>query len=572
MPHEAQPLLHLRFRPALLKALRGYSRARLLRDATAGLIVGVVAIPLALAFAIASGVKPEAGLATAAVAGLLISMLGGSRVQIGGPTGAFVVIVYGIVVQHGVEGLAIATLMAGVLLVLFGVLRLGRIIEFIPEPVIVGFTAGIGAIIFIGQLKEGLGLTVQLPPEALGKLWVMGHHLREANPAAIALALGTIATVVLVRRFIPRVPGHVVALLVFTAAAIALGLGVETIHSRFGDLPHGLPTPSLPHVTLGRLRDLLPSALTIALLGAIESLLSAVVADAMIEDRHDPSQELVAQGIANLASPLFGGMPATGAIARTATNVQNGASSPVAGIIHAIVVLVSVTFLAGTMGRIPLAVLAGILVVVAWNMSDVPRLLEIRRMPRADAAILVTTFALTVLVDLVVAVEVGMVLASFLFMLRMSQVAHVEAIDIEGGDLDDSGIRQQPISSKDVPKGVMAYSIDGPFFFGAAERFERTIARIKGYPPVVIFRMRHVPYMDHTGVSAMESVVRTFTRHGSTVILSALRPEPMRTMRRAGLLDVIGEENVCPDIDIALRRARRILAEKAESAAHPPAR
>jgi sulfate permease, SulP family len=558
-----------RFRPALLASLRGYDRKRLVKDLTAGLIVGVVAIPLALAFAIASGVKPEAGLATAAVAGFLISALGGSRVQIGGPTGAFVVIVYGVVAKHGVDGLAIATVMAGLLLILFGILRLGRAIEFIPEPVIVGFTAGIGAIIFIGQLKEVLGLRgLALPAETLDKLLEIARHVPQSDPAALLLSVGTIATVLAIRKWAPRIPGHVVGLVAFTLLAVVLRLDVETISSRFGELPAGLSLPGLPEITLQRLRELSPAALTIALLGAIESLLSAVVADGMIEDRHDPSQELVGQGIANVVSPLFGGMPATGAIARTATNVQNGATSPIAGITHAVVVLVLVTFLAGTMGRIPLAVLGGILVVVAWYMSDVPRLLSIRHMPRADAAILVVTFGLTVVIDLVVAVSVGMVLASFLFMMRMSEVGRVEALDLAGGvPLDDTGVRQQPISGKDVPEGVMAYSVDGPFFFGAVERFERTISRVKGYPRVLIFRMRNVPYMDATGVSALESVVKVLRKRGTEVILSAVRPEPLRTMRRAGLVDLVGDANVVPDIDVALRRARKILSE---AAAPPP--
>jgi len=552
-----------RFRPALIRSLRAYSRARLAKDLTAGFVVGVVAIPLALAFAIASGVAPQAGLATAAVAGFLISVLGGSRVQIGGPTGAFVVIVYGIVMKHGVDGLALATVMAGVILALFGLFRLGRIIEFVPEPVILGFTAGIGAIIFIAQLKDVLGLSaLTLPPEAPAKLVAILAHLRDVNPWAIALAGGTIAVITLCRRFVPRIPGPVLALLAFTLLAVALRLPVETIHDRFGNLPSGLSLPGLPSFSLERLRELLPSALTIALLGAIESLLSAVVADAMIEDRHDSSQELVAQGIANIVVPFFGGIPATGAIARTATNVQNGATSPVAGAVHAIVVLGAVTFFAGAMGSIPLCVLGGILTVVAWYMSDVRRLVEIPLMPRGDAMVLVTTLALTVLVDLVVAVEVGMVLASLLFMVRMSQVAHVELVDLGTDDVDATGgRRQQPMAGKDVPPGVVAYSVDGPFFFGAAQRFERTLARLEGYPKVVIFRMRAVPYMDATGVSALASVVRMLQRHGSAVILSAVRPEPLRTMRRAGLVERVGEANVCPDIDVALRRSRVLLAE-----------
>jgi SulP family sulfate permease len=557
VPHR-QKRPFFRFRPALVDAVAGYGLGRLGKDLVAGAIVGVVAIPLALAFAIASGVPPGAGLATAAVAGFLISALGGSRVQVGGPTGAFVVIVYGIVAKHGVDGLALATVMAGVLLVVFGIARVGRIIEFIPDPVVVGFTAGIGAIIFIGQLKEVLGLSaVTLPPEGLAKLVVVLRNVRASNPWAVALAAGTAVTILLVRRFVPRVPGPVVALVAFTAVTAAFHVPVETIGDRFGELPAGLPVPGLPEVSFARLRELFPSALTIALLGAIESLLSAVVADAMIEATHDSNQELMAQGIANIASPLFGGIPATGAIARTATNVHSGATSPVAGITHAMVVLVFVTFFAATLSRVPLAVLAGILCVVAYYMSDVPRLLEVTHMPRPDAAVLVTTFALTVVVDLVVAVEVGMVLAAFLFMLRMSQVAHVEALDVDG--LEDSGIRQQPIASKDVPHGVQAYSIDGPFFFGAAERFQRTLERIEARPRVMIFRMRHVPYMDATGIAVLEGIVKSYRKHGTTVILSAVRPEPLALMHRSGLVDLVGVENIAPNIDVALARARQLV-------------
>lgn len=549
------------FHPAVLRSLAGYDRKRLVQDLLAGVVVGVVAIPLALAFAIASGVKPEAGLATAVVAGFLISALGGSRVQVGGPTGAFVVIVYGVIATHGIDGLAIATVMAGVILVAMGLFRVGRVIAFIPEPVITGFTAGIGAIIFVGQLKEILGLSaLSLPADGLGKIQEIALHLGDARPWPIAVALATIGTILLIKRFVPRVPGPVVALVGFTAAVFVFRLPVETIGDRFGELPRGLHFTGLHGVTIERIQALIPSALTIALLGAIESLLSAVVADGLIDDKHDPDTELVAQGVANLASPIFGGIPATGAIARTATNVQNGASTPIAGITHAAVVLLAVTLLPGLLVHVPLAVLGGILVVVAWYMSDVPRLLRASRMPRADAAVLFATLALTVLVDLVVAVEVGMVLASLLFMLRMSQVGDVHAIEDEP-DPDDTSPRQQPLAGKIVPEGVLAYSIDGPFFFGAAERFQGALARIKGFPRVVIFRMRHVPYIDSTGLSALGEIVRRFRKRGTVVIISAVQREPMRYMRRAGFMDVVGEENFAPDIDVALSRARRILAE-----------
>ena len=529
--------------------------------------MGIVAIPLALAFAIASGVPPAAGLATAVVAGFLISALGGSRVQVGGPTGAFVVIVYGIIATHGVEGLAIATAMAGVILILFGLFRVGRVIEFIPEPLIVGFTAGIGAIIFIGQLKEILGLsTLKLPADGLGKIVEIAKHAGATNPWSVAVALATMLSIVAIKKWIPRVPGPVVALVLFSALVAMLHLPVETIGDRFGELPRGLHFTPLTGITLARVRELLPSALIIAVLGAIESLLSAVVADAMIEDKHDSHTELIAQGIANLASPLFGGLPATGAIARTATNVQSGASSPVAGMTHALVLLVAVTLLPGLLAHVPLAVLGGILAVVAWYMSDVPHLLRARHAPAGDVLVLFTTLALTVLVDLVVAVEVGMVLASFLFMLRMSQVGGVSPLH-EALDPNDSGAsRQQSMEGKSVPAGVAVYSIDGPFFFGAVERFQGALARVKGFPRVMIFRMRNVPYIDSTGLSALSEVVRRFQGQGTIVMLSAVQREPLRVMRRTGLMELIGEQNLAPDIDVALSRARTILSDASPGA------
>ncbi|MGQ0537128.1 MAG: SulP family inorganic anion transporter, partial [Methanobacteriota archaeon] len=535
----------------------GISRAQLARDALSGLIVGIVALPLAIAFAIASGVAPERGLATAVVAGFLISALGGSRVAIGGPTGAFVVIVFGVVEEHGVDGLLLATSMAGVILLLFGLFRMGQVIKFIPYPVTTGFTAGIGAIIFLSQLREVLGLPEDLPAETVPRVAALVARAGDANPWAIAVAVGTVVTIVGLRKALPRVPGPVVALVLFTAASSILSLPVESVGDRFGALPQGLPAPAVPEVSLARLGELLPAALTIALLAAIESLLCCVVADGMIDDKHDSNQELVAQGVANLVAPIFGGFAATGAIARTATNVQNGASSPVAGIVHAIVVLGFVTLLAATAEEIPLSVLAGILVVVAWNMSEVPRLKRILRMPRSDAAVLAATFGITVFVDLVTAVEVGMVLAAFLFMLRMSKVARVEVIDPQA---DMHYARQQSLAGKDIPPGVVVYSIDGPFFFGAAEEFQATLERVAGAPKVLILRMRHVPYIDATGLHAFEHVVKAFRSRGTTVILSAVQTQPLEAMMLSGFLRHVGDANVRPNIDAALARARDVLA------------
>lgn len=556
------------FRPALLDARRDMTRASLVRDLVAGVVVGVVAIPLALAFAIASGVPPEAGLVTAVVAGFLISALGGSRVQIGGPTGAFVVIVLGIVQGTSIGELAVATVMAGAILVLFGLFRMGDLIKFIPSPVIVGFTAGIGVIIFLTQVPEILGVTLERAPrDTLERLALLAAHAGDVNLLTVGLAAATVLTILGFKRFAPRIPGPVVALAAFTALAAALALPLSTIASRFGGLPAGLPAPALPPLDLDTMARMLPSALTIALLGGIESLLSAVVADGMTNRRHDSNQELMAQGVANLASPLFGGIPATGAIARTATNVQNGASSPVAGIAHAAVLLAFVYVAADAAGAIPLVVLAGILAVVAYNMSDLPRMgTMLRTAPRSDRAVLVVTFALTVLVDLTVAVQVGIVLAAFLFMRRMSLAADVHLLN----PAEDQRYQQQVLLPGDLPEGVLAYSIDGPFFFGAAEHFQRTLERVGGKPRVVVFRMRHVPYMDATGLAALERTVRNLHRQGVVVVLSAVQAQPLELMMRAQFTGILGDRNLQPNIQHAIARAKEILQAPPGSAVPPP--
>jgi SulP family sulfate permease len=546
------------FRPALLRSLEAYDRGRLTGDLTAGLIVGIVAIPLAIAFAIASGVGPAAGLVTAVVAGLAVALFGGSRVQIAGPTGAFVVIVYGVVAQYGVDGLLVATLMAGVILFLFGLFRMGQVIKFIPHPVITGFTAGIGAIIFLGQIKEVLGLSgVDIPAETVPRVLALVANAHLANPWAVGFAVGTVVVILAAKRFVPRIPGPAIALVVFTVAAAYLGLPVETVQARFGDLAAGLPLPSIPTVSLERIGELVPAALTIALLGAIESLLSAVVADGMIEDRHDSDQELMGQGIANLVSPLFGGIPATGAIARTATNVQNGATTPVSGVVHSVFILVFATFFSVLIGAIPMAVLAGILIVVAYNMSEIPKFRRVLHMPRSDAGVMLATFFITVFVDLVTAVEVGMVLASFQFMIKMSRVSRVEIVNPED---DPVYSRQQSLEGKVIPPGVAVYSIDGPFFFGAAEEFQLALDRVAGRPRVVIFRMRHVPYMDATGLTTLERIVKNMKRNGTAVVLSGVQNQPLDMMLRSGFFKTLEDRNVQNHIDAALVRATEIMA------------
>jgi SulP family sulfate permease len=544
--------------PKLVTTLRGYSRDQLVADVTAGVIVGIVALPLAIAFAIASGVSPERGLFTAIVGGFLISALGGSRVQIGGPTGAFVVIVYAIVQQHGVEGLALATLMAGVILVGFGLARLGAAIKFIPYPVTIGFTSGIALIILSGEVKDFLGLRMGPVPAAFVARWrTLGAHVSSLNPWAVAVALLTVAIIVAWPRVSRRIPSPLVALLSTTAAVQLLHLPVDTIGSRFGVISATLPAPALPAVSFQQIPALMGAAFTIALLGAVESLLSAVVADGMIGGRHRSNMELVAQGIANIASPLFGGIPATGAIARTATNVKNGGRTPIAGMTHAITLLLITLFFGRWAGLIPMATLAGILVVVAYGMSEWRTFVAEFRAPKSDVAVLLTTFLLTVLWDLTVAIEVGMVLAAFLFMRRMAEVTNISVLTHELQDpRDDFENDPNAVRRRVVPAGVEVYEITGPFFFGAAETFRDRLAGIAVPPKVLILRMRHVPAIDSTGLHALRDLARRSRRDGTLVLLSDVHAQPVVALERSGLYDELGEENVHGNLDDALNRAR----------------
>jgi len=548
--------------PKLATTLRGYTRRQFLSDLTAGVIVGVVALPLAIAFAIASGVTPDRGLYTAIVAGFLISALGGSRVQIGGPTGAFVVIVYGIVQKHGLDGLAVATMMAGVILVAMGLARLGSTIKFIPHPVITGFTSGIALIIFSGEIKDLLGLRMgPVPAEFFPRWSAYARALPSASPVAIGVAALALAIVVLWPRVNRKVPGPFVALVATTVLVRVLHLPVETIGTRFGHIPTSLPRPVLPHLTLEAMGGLVGPAFTIALLAAVESLLSAVVADGMIGAKHRSNMELVAQGVANFVTPLFGGIPATGAIARTATNVKSGGRTPVAGMAHAATLLLIVLVFGSWAGYIPMATLAAILVVVAYHMSEWRTFRAEFTAPRSDLVVLLVTFTLTVVVDLTVAIEVGMVLAAFLFMRRMAEVTNVQAVTRELEDPAEDPYLSDPggVRSREVPRGVEVYEINGPFFFGAAEQFRETIGTVTGKPRVLIVRMRNVPAIDSTGLHALAQIARRSRAEGTRLILSDVHSQPMIALGRSRLLDELGDENLLGSLDDALAAAREHL-------------
>ena len=530
----------------------------------AGLIVGVVALPLAMAFAIASGVKPEQGIYTAIIAGIVVSLFGGSRVQIAGPTGAFIVILAGIVAEHGVIGLQIATLMAGIILFLFGLARMGAVIKFIPAPVIVGFTAGIGVVIWVGQWKDFFGLPAVQGQHFHEKLWALLQGFAQWDPATTALALLSLALVIYAPRLRPisRIPGPLVALVVATVIQAVFGFEtVATIGSMYGEIPRGLPTLDVPPVTMTRLVELIAPAFAIAMLGAIESLLSAVVADRMAGTRHHSNQELMGQGLANIIAPLFGGIAATGAIARTATNIRNGGNSPVAGVVHALCLVVILLFLAPLAANIPLAALAAILFVVAWNMSDVRHVMKLlRRAPRSDVFILVATFLLTVFVDLVVAVNIGVVLAMLHFLRRMAESVVVRR--------QEAGIVQRELDAEGVgalPADVAVYVVEGPFFFAASHMFEALLQEVRGGVKTVIIRLRHVPFVDATGLQALEDVIDTLRQRGIEVVLTETNDRVAGKLRRMGLFDRAGEANV------AQRMADVVARLKAEDTAGHPA-
>lgn len=556
------------FRPKILTALRDYSLKLFAADALSGVIVGVVALPLAIAFAIASGVTPDRGLVTAVVAGFLISLLGGSKVQIGGPTGAYVVIVAGIVERHGVDGLLVCTLLAGVLLLGMGLLRLGAVIKFIPYPLTVGFTAGIAVVIFSSQIRDLLGLEmVTVPADFIHKWKAYAQALPTADPATIALSMATLAILILWPRLpwapLRRIPGPIIALVSVTAVANLLQLPVATIGSRFGDLPSGLPALQWPDVHLDQVKDLWSPAVTVALLGAIESLLSATVADGMIESRHRSNTELIAQGVANIVTPLFGGIPATGALARTATNVRNGGRTPVAGIIHALTLL-GIVLAFGPMAKmIPLCVLAAILVLVAYHMSEWHAFKALLRAPRMDVVVLVMTFLLTVFIDLTVAVEVGMLLSIVLFMKRMTDVTQVREVEREleeaNGEEEPAPLADRTGRGRKIPKGVEVFEAEGAFFFGVAELLRDMLGRVGDKPTkVLILRLRHVLALDASGLRALADLRRQCAKKKMTLVLSGIHAQPLIALERSGLLAEFGKENVLGTFEEALERAEQV--------------
>ncbi|MBI5826336.1 MAG: sulfate permease [Deltaproteobacteria bacterium] len=553
---------HPVFLPKIFSTLKSYSLDLFWGDLSGGVIVGIVALPLAIAFAIASGVTPDRGLTTAIVAGFLISAFGGSRVQIGGPTGAFVVIVYNIVEKYGVDGLIICTVMAGVILVLMGVARLGVILKYIPYQLTVGFTAGIAMVIFSSQVKDFLGLrTGPVPADFLEKWAVYLENIGTLHLPTVALSILSILIIVLWPRVSRRVPGPIAALLIVTAIVNFFKIPVETIGSRFGSIPSGIPAPSLPHVTLDTIKMLLPSALTVALLGAIESLLSATVADGMIESKHRSNTELIGQGIANIITPFFGGIPSTGAIARTATNVKNGGKTPVSGIIHAVTLLVIMLIFGRWATLIPLCVLAAILVVVSYHMSEWHAFKSLLSAPKMDIAVLLVTFFLTVFIDLTIAVEVGVLMSAVLFMKRMTDVTVIRNITSElNENVDEEALRGDPgsISRRKVPDGVAVYEAEGALFFGVAESIRDTISIGKNPPRVLILRTRHVLALDATAIRALGDLKKQCDRYGTRLVISGIHAQPMIAMERSGLLYQIGQDNVCATIDDALARAREI--------------
>jgi SulP family sulfate permease len=549
--------LNIPFRPRLFESLRGYSRKDLAPDLIAGVTVGIVALPLAMAFAIASGVKPEAGIFTAVIAGFIISALGGTRVSIGGPTGAFIVILYGIGAKYGFDNLLICTILAGGLLLTMGLARMGTMIKFIPYPVTMGFTSGIAVLIFTTQIKDFFGLRAdKVPSEFVPKIKVLAEHFGTLQWPTLALAVASLGIILFwPKKWQRRVPGSIAALLLGTLAVALFNLPVETIGSRFGGIPQGLPKPHLPELSWDNIQHLFQPAVTIALLAAIESLLCAVVADGMVDDKHDANQELIAQGLANIASPLFGGIAATGAIARTATNVKSGARTPIAGIVHALTLLAIVLVAAPFAKFVPLATLSAVLVNVAVHMGEWHNFTRLRKWPVCDSAVFLSAFALTVVIDLTVAVEIGMVLAAILFIKRSSETTQIMAVD-ESTETEGS---HHSLVGKQVPKGVMVYRMMGAFFFGAVDKLESALKREKQEPEVLILRMRKVVAIDATGLNALEDLYDKLHRKGKHLVLSAPHTNPLMVMQKAGFIDRLGPENVCPHIDAALARARQIL-------------
>jgi len=551
-----------------MDTLKDYSAGAFFSDLTAGVTVGIVALPLAMAFAIASGVKPEAGIFTAVIAGFIISALGGTKVSIGGPTGAFIIILYGIYAKYGAENLAICTIMAGIILFIMGAARLGTMIKFIPYPVTMGFTSGIAVLIFSTQIKDFFGLTVdKVPAEFVEKIRALAMHAGTCQWPTLALAAASLGIILLwPKSWQRRVPGSIVALVLGTLAVVLFpSLQVETIGSKFGGIPQALPHPHIPTLSWENIQHLFQPATTIALLAAIESLLCAVVADGMIDDRHDSNQELMAQGLANIVSPIFGGIAATGAIARTATNIKCGARTPIAGMVHAVTLLVIILVAAPLAKYIPLATLSAVLVNVALNMGEWHNFKRLSKWPLSDAVVFLTAFSLTVVIDLTVAVEIGMVLAAVLFIKRVSETTQITAVD----EISETEGPQHSLIGKEIPKGVMIYRIFGSFFFGAADKLETALKRAGQEPEVLILRMRKVLAIDATGLNALEDLYDKLHARGKHLILSGPHTQPLFMMDKAGFLDRLGWENVCANIEHSLGRAREMLGLPPEAPSDP---
>ena len=553
------------FKPKLFLALKNYSKELFMADLMAGIIVGIVALPLAIAFGIASGVSPEKGIITAIIAGFIISMMGGSKVQIGGPTGAFIVIVYGIIQQYGEAGLIVATLMAGVLLILLGVFKLGAIIKFIPYPIIVGFTSGIAVTIFTTQIADIFGLSFggeKLPGDFIGK-WIMYfNHFDTINWWNTIISIASIIIIAMTPKFSKKIPGSLIAIIAITLLVYVLKTyvgvdSIDTIGDRFS-IKAQLPGAEVPTLNWEAMKGLLPAAITIAVLGAIESLLSATVADGVIGDKHDSNTELIAQGTANIITPLFGGIPATGAIARTMTNINNGGKTPVAGLIHAVVLFLILLFLMPLAQYIPMACLAGVLVVVSYNMSEWRTFRALLRNPKSDITVLLITFFLTVIFDLTVAIEVGLVIACLLFMRRVAETTEISVItdEINPNQELDIAVNEESLM---VPKGVEVYEINGPYFFGIANKFEEQMVQLGDRPKVRIIRMRKVPFIDSTGIHNLTNLCKMSKKERVTIVLSGVNEKVHHVLEKSGFYELLGEENICENINVAIDRANQII-------------
>ncbi len=551
------------FEPKIVSVIKeGYSKSQFTKDLSAGVITGIVALPLAIAFGIASGVTPAQGLFTAIIAGIIISLLSGSRVQIGGPTGAFIVVVYGIVSKFGIDGLAAATILAGLILLIMGFCRMGNIIKFIPYPVTVGFTSGIAVIIAVTQIRDLLGLRIaNLPADFIPKIGAYCQNINSISLPAVTISITALLTINYSSRFSKKIPGSLIAIILTTLIVKMFNLPVETIGSRFGDIPNTLPGLRLPSLSFEQWQAIVPAAVSIALLGAIESLLSAVVADGMTGGSHRSNMELVAQGVANIVAPLFGGIPATGAIARTATNIKNGGRTPFAGIIHAITLLMILFFFSKFAAMIPIASLAAILIVVAINMSEYHVFMKLLKSPKSDIIVLLTTFLLTVLIDLTVAIQAGMIMAALLFMKRMEQVSGARVISSE----EEEEKRDMTLTKTSIPpltRGIDVFEINGPFFFGASRKFNETLKTIAFPPKVLILRMRHVPAMDATGLVALEEIVNMSKKQSYELIISGIQPQPLAVIEKYGLYDKIGAHRICHSFEDSTQVAEHIIKQK----------